>query len=414
MTLLSLAPLLVALQLQATTVKVAMMPLGPSEGVNDNAAAVLTDAVVAEIRRLPGTSVITQQEIASLLSLEKQKAALGCADDSCLAEIGGALGVDRMVTGSVARLGESWLVGLKLLDVKRARTLAHADRRFRGGTIDDVLDALGPMVAELFGAREAVPAARSTGAAAKAEPAQAIPAGWIEQEIDLGEKRAKLRFVTDGQGRYIAWDPAARSFEPFYAGDGERFFEQRVIGGSRNGEKSFDLYFWEPRYKGGGRASFGMSDGAFSLTCVREKPVSLKPVEGKEAEKLRNARFHSPRWQRQAWALARDDEGNYYYVDRAREPRDNRDFRLFVGPRGKLRYQPLKDAIVDGSGELFLAETGKLKFGTKDGKPFAEWLRGPTRTALTHLDIESNAPFAYGDLGAYAGESLGTPCDGRF
>ena len=39
-----------------------------------------------------------------MLSLERQKRMLGCGTDSCMAELGGALGVGRLVTGDVPGL----------------------------------------------------------------------------------------------------------------------------------------------------------------------------------------------------------------------------------------------------------------------------------------------------------------------
>src|SRR5512138_2912451 len=159
-----LAPLL-ALILSAP-VKVAVMPVTSGEGVPGKTAEAVTGAVTAEVRKRSGGQVITQQEITTLLSLEQQKAMMGCQNDACFAELGGALGVDRVVSGDLSRLGESWLFHLKLLDPAKAQVLVTSDRRLRGGTIDDVLDALPAMVGEL-----SPPAARpARSAAATATP----------------------------------------------------------------------------------------------------------------------------------------------------------------------------------------------------------------------------------------------------
>jgi len=42
-----------------------------------------------------------------MLAFEKQRQMLGCADSGCIAEIGGALGVDYLVSGKVSRLAAS-------------------------------------------------------------------------------------------------------------------------------------------------------------------------------------------------------------------------------------------------------------------------------------------------------------------
>ena len=43
------------------------------------------------------------------------------SDTSCLVEIGGALGVDYLVSGSVGKLGDAFVIILKLMDVHEAK-----------------------------------------------------------------------------------------------------------------------------------------------------------------------------------------------------------------------------------------------------------------------------------------------------
>ena len=46
------------------------------------------------------------------------------------------------------------------------------------------------------------------------------------------------------------------------------------------------------------------------------------------------AKFYKSRWNRYAYALARDNTGKYYYVDNQREPEDSKNFRLWAGNKG--------------------------------------------------------------------------------
>src|SRR5512138_2927366 len=77
-----------------------------SSGVDATVTASLSEVFAATVREaLPGTAVIGQNEIRSMLALDRQRALLGCSDDvSCLAEIGGALGAEMMVLGSVGKI----------------------------------------------------------------------------------------------------------------------------------------------------------------------------------------------------------------------------------------------------------------------------------------------------------------------
>lgn len=152
-----LAPLL-ALALAAPA-RLAVLPIVAGEGVSDKTAAALTEALAAEVRKRSGAEIITQREINTVLSLERQKAMMGCSTDACMAELGGALGVSNLVNGDIARVGESLLVHFRLVDVSKVRVMAQANRRLRKGSLDDLLDLLPAMVGELFPGLDGRPSA---------------------------------------------------------------------------------------------------------------------------------------------------------------------------------------------------------------------------------------------------------------
>lgn len=72
--------------------------------------------------------VITQSEVAALIGLERQKQLLGCSESSaeCLAEISGALGVDALIVGNVARFGSEYAVTVRVLPAGGGVPLASA------------------------------------------------------------------------------------------------------------------------------------------------------------------------------------------------------------------------------------------------------------------------------------------------
>ncbi len=405
----------------AAPTKVAILPITAGEGVTEKTAAALGEAVAGQVRRVPGLAPITQQEIAALINFDKERALLSCQSESCLSDIGGALGVERLVIGSASKLGESWLITLKLMDAKKAKALAQSDRRLKKGSVDDVLDALPQMVGELFGtapstaaAVVATPEPPKAEPPAKAEPPKPLPPSWADEPADVSaESRAKLQLATDGKGHYVAFRPYWEE-ELFFAGDEKALYLQRVIAGGSSGTKEFDYTFWDPRAKALWQASFGLKKKVLSLQCG-DAETKLQRVSAEDAKKiLSKAKLLKPRWRRRGIALARDDSGSYYFVDRLREPNDTRDYRLYVGPRGKAQGSEVRDALVDDSGQLFITAAGKLKLSQKDGRPTAEWLQGDKRTELTPVDLESQARFVYTELGAYAGEKLGTACDPAF
>jgi len=140
--------------------KIVLLPLEPLGGVPKETAQLLGDALAGELRRRPGISVLTQGDVSALLGVEKTRQMVGCADSGCMAEIGGALGADRVVHGNLGRVGESLVVNLSALDPRRAAAAASVSERLRGAGAEAFLDVL-PSVADALLADE--PPAASGG-----------------------------------------------------------------------------------------------------------------------------------------------------------------------------------------------------------------------------------------------------------
>ncbi len=417
---------LVALSLAAAQPKLAVMPIPSGEVVREETASAITEAVAAETRRRSGGQVITQREIASVLSLERQKAMLGCQTDSCMAELAGALGVDSLVAGNLSKVGDSWMFHLKLIGAKRIQVLAQADRRIRGGTLDDVLDALPVMVGELFAGAPArsvaspVPAAPAPAAPpAASAPARPLPPPWVEEPAAVGdEERAKLMLFDDGKGNLVASGPHEARL--VLAGDAKKLFKLWLQSGGAEGSEKFEWSFWEPRAVDGWQRSFEVKipEGTAKLQCG-DSAVAFKRVSDARARKiLARAALLEARWRRVGQVLGRSDEGEYWYVDAARtaggDEAKKRDFRLYVGRKGALVRLELLDAIEDPAGMLFVTAGGRLELKrAQDGDTKLAWITAAGRRELTFLPIYGQGPLIYGELGVYAGERLGTPCDGR-
>ena len=110
--------------------KVAVMDLEGQGLPPDQAhlAKVLTEALATSVADASKCDVITRADIASMIELEAEHEACGGnASDSCLSEIGNALGVERMVAGSVARVGGSTTVSARLLNMKAGKVEKRAE-----------------------------------------------------------------------------------------------------------------------------------------------------------------------------------------------------------------------------------------------------------------------------------------------
>ena len=89
-----------------------------------------------------GFRVTTRNELGALIGFERQKQLLGCSTEStsCIAELTGALGVDGLVTGSIARTKAGFAVNVKIIAAGDARQLAAFSTRVKDD--DELLDFL--------------------------------------------------------------------------------------------------------------------------------------------------------------------------------------------------------------------------------------------------------------------------------
>jgi len=107
---------------------VAVMQLQAVHGVEKSLADLLSELLLTRITQSNVfRSVIGGSDLQEVMSLEQQKDALGCDNDSCLAALGGALGVPMMIVPSIGKLGSQFLLNIKLMDVEEAKVLGRAN-----------------------------------------------------------------------------------------------------------------------------------------------------------------------------------------------------------------------------------------------------------------------------------------------
>lgn len=77
-----------------------------------------------QLQRL-GLNVTSAEDIAAAIGLERQKQLLGCTDDTtCMTEIASALGADGIITGKLAKLGNTYAANMKVIEAKSGKAIA--------------------------------------------------------------------------------------------------------------------------------------------------------------------------------------------------------------------------------------------------------------------------------------------------
>lgn len=242
-------------------------------------------------------------------------------------------------------------------------------------------------------------------------PVQAGPGGPVDKAAQLHPALDKFVLLTDGKSHYVAIVPFDSGEDTFFYGNGKRFFSVPVRGGGSSGNERFNRVFADPRYyiQFTQQSDLTFDKGKYTVTCGKTT-TPLQVVDTKTAGPLLAAATFepSPR-KRQAYALARNSNGVYYYVDQGRSPETSKNFRLFIGPKGALKLQQMTNIVSDSEGDVFSTKTGSMRLVI--GKKEPTWIAGKQSTTLLPVPIEDNLAMIYTELGVYAGEPMGTPCD---
>jgi TolB-like protein len=190
-------------------ISIAVMEFTSKGGVTQDQMDALSDMLSNQIRSMGNYKVIGKSDIHSMLTLEEQKQRLSsCTDQSCLAEIGGALGARWVVVGNVSLFGKTYLLNLKLIDVAGANVASGISRSIEGGE-DQLLAELPGVAKELF---DAV-AHRFKTAAKEGDPPEEFGEKKEERKTEVVKKIVKEEVKKESppaqKGKWGLWITAS-------------------------------------------------------------------------------------------------------------------------------------------------------------------------------------------------------------
>jgi TolB-like protein len=158
------------LVLAAALAKIAVLNL-TATGVEPTLTDNLSEVLINEVSALGRYQVIGKSDISAMLGFEAQKQLLSCEQDACVAEIGGALGVEKVVVGNVGKLDDVYLLNLKLIDMTSAQVQARASEEVEGKS-KELIAAIHRAVDKLF---SKIPGPAPAPADASAQPPADVP-----------------------------------------------------------------------------------------------------------------------------------------------------------------------------------------------------------------------------------------------
>lgn len=188
---------------------VAVMPLEAND-VSPGEAQLLGDAIGTKLQETGAFRVMERSQMEKILSEQGFQQSGACNGTECAVQVGQLLGIDRMVVGSVGRIGSAWVMNLRMVSVGTGEVLASSSRNQKG-EIADLLTELAPQAVADLTARAAE---KNAGASDATEPKaeEGSSSAWIwwtlggVAVVGAGVAAAILLMSSDDGG-----DPAAES-----------------------------------------------------------------------------------------------------------------------------------------------------------------------------------------------------------
>ena len=174
--------------------RVMALDFAPGPELTPTAIQAMNETLSASLRE-QGFEVITPADIAAALGLERQRQLLGCSESSCLAELGGALGVDYVCRGTVSVLDQDSLISLSLIEPKGTE-VNHIRAHVPSRSPSELVMALEKLVPTLTAAVKphAAGGLQATAPAVTSPP----PSAMVEGAPSSGHRGAGLALVIAG------------------------------------------------------------------------------------------------------------------------------------------------------------------------------------------------------------------------
>jgi hypothetical protein len=102
------------------------------KGIEQSSAAIISDRLRSELISVGVFRVLERNEMATILKEQGFQRSGACDEALCLVEIGQLLGVERMVAGSVGKIGTLYTLSLRMINVATGQILFTVDEDYEG------------------------------------------------------------------------------------------------------------------------------------------------------------------------------------------------------------------------------------------------------------------------------------------
>jgi hypothetical protein len=143
-----------------------------ADGASETTARVVRDEIAQGLAGDPRLEALSSEDLRRVVSLEAERTVLGCTSESCLAEVGQALGARYVVHGSLSVIGALRILRVNVLDTDDNRSVARETIEARAD--EDLLPQLRSAI-ERIKARLLAPSAPTSASASTSALATTMP-----------------------------------------------------------------------------------------------------------------------------------------------------------------------------------------------------------------------------------------------
>lgn len=176
-----------ALAADTSVITAAVLDLEFKEGVSAGVVSTVSDYLRTQLVKTNKFIIVTRENMESILK-EQQFQLSGCTSQECIVQLGQLLGVRKMFTGSIGKVGTTYIINLKIIDVQTGKIdKADAEEAY---TEDQLLPAVRNLASKMAGTapqnyiaqpQAAQPAPEPYAAAAQPEYTPYVPSVTYEK-----------------------------------------------------------------------------------------------------------------------------------------------------------------------------------------------------------------------------------------
>jgi len=132
-------------KLQEKKLNIAVMEFEPRGGISKEDAASLSDAFQGKIIETGEFIVVDRNRIKSILQEQGFQQSEACSGVECIVEVGKILRVEKMIAGTIGKVGKIFTINVQVIDIATAQIEQNKSRQ-HDGAVEELLTEIIPEI----------------------------------------------------------------------------------------------------------------------------------------------------------------------------------------------------------------------------------------------------------------------------